>query len=106
MNWSQDELLERPIFRKLMTMKRYTKIKQYLHFVNNETHDAHTHPNPKLYKIYDVFTTLRENLEKCYTPWQDVCVDESLMLFKGRLGWIQFMPLKRKAVWSEVFPIM
>lgn len=55
MNWSKDELLERPIFRKLMTLKRYRKIKQYLHFVNNATHDAQTHPNPKLYKIYDVF---------------------------------------------------
>ena len=66
MNWSQDELLERPIFRKLMTMKRYSKIKQYLHFVANETHDAQTHPNPKLYKIYDVFMKLCEKLGKMY----------------------------------------
>ena len=58
MNWSHDELLERPIFRQLMTMKWYSKIKQYLHFVDNETHDAQTHPNPKLYKIYDVFMKL------------------------------------------------
>lgn len=68
MNWSQDELLERPIFQKLMTMKQYRKIKQYFHFVNNETRDAQTHPNPKLYKIYDVFMKLPEKFGKCYTP--------------------------------------
>ena len=34
-NWSKDELLERPIFRKLMSLKRFNKIKQYLHFTNN-----------------------------------------------------------------------
>lgn len=103
MNWSKDELLERPIFRKLMTMKRYSKIKQYLHFVNNETHDAQTHPNPKLYKIYDVFMTLCENLVKCYTPRQDVCIDESLMLFKGRLGWVQYIPMKRRRFGVKYF---
>ena len=85
-NWSKDELLERPIFQKLMTIKRYSKIKQYPHFVNNETRDAQAHPNPKLYKIYDEFMTLCEKLGKCYSPRQDVCIDESLMLFKGRLG--------------------
>ena len=65
MNWLKDELLETPIFRKLMTMKRYSTIKQYLHFVNNETHDAQTHLNPELYKIYDVFMTLCEKRGKC-----------------------------------------
>lgn len=103
MNWSHDELLERPIFRQLMTMERYSKIKQYLHFVDNETHDAQTHPNPKLYKIYDVFMTLCENFGKYYTPRQDVCIDESLMLFKGRLGWVQYIPLKRRRFGVKYF---
>lgn len=35
MNWSKDEVIERPIFWKLM--KRYSKIKHYLHYVDNET---------------------------------------------------------------------
>ena len=64
-NWSKDELLETPVFRKLMTMKQHSTIKQYLHFVNNETQDAQTHLNTELYKIYDVFMTLCEKLGKC-----------------------------------------
>ena len=30
-----------------------------------------------------------------YTPEQYVTIDESLMLYKGRLGWVQYIPLKR-----------
>ena len=26
---------------------------------------------------------------------KDICVDENLLLYKGRLSWIQYMPLKR-----------
>ena len=96
MNWSSDELLERPFFRKVMTLKRYNKIKQYLHFVDNDTYDEDTHPNPKLHKIYDVYTTLIEKFQKYYTPNQDISIDESLMLFKGRVGWVQYIPMKRR----------
>lgn len=65
MNWSEDELLERLISQKVMSLKSYSKIKQYLPFVNNETYDAETQPNLKLYKIYYVFMTLCENFVKC-----------------------------------------
>ena len=30
-----------------------------------------------------------------YTMERDVTIDESLILHKGRLGWIQYIPLKR-----------
>ena len=103
MNWSTDELLERPFFRKVMTLKRYNKIKQYLHFVDNETYDEDTHPNPKLHKIYDVYTTLIANFQKYYTPNQDISIDESLMLFKGRLGWVQYIPMKRRRFGVKYF---
>ncbi|GCC20239.1 hypothetical protein chiPu_0018819 [Chiloscyllium punctatum] len=103
MNWSKDELLERPIFRKLISLKRHNKLKQYLHFVNNETFDAETHPNPKLYKVYDVFMMFSENFMKCYTPNQDLSIDKSLMQFKGRLGWVQYISLKRRRFGVKYF---
>ena len=30
-----------------------------------------------------------------YTPEANIAIDESLMLYKGRLGWVQYLPLKR-----------
>ena len=103
MNWSKDELYERPIFQKLMSLKRWRKIKQYMHFTNNESFDPDTHPNSKLYKIYEVNSLFTENIIKCYTPNQDLSIDESLMLFKGRLGWVQYIPLKRSRFGVKYF---
>ncbi|KAG8225466.1 hypothetical protein J437_LFUL004467 [Ladona fulva] len=30
-----------------------------------------------------------------YTPERDITINESLMLYKGQLGWVQYIPLKR-----------
>ncbi|GFU35172.1 piggyBac transposable element-derived protein 4 [Trichonephila clavipes] len=40
-----------------------------------------------------VYLTIR--FKEVVTPDRDVTIDESLMLFKERLGWKQYMPLKR-----------
>lgn len=40
---------------------------------------------------------------KCYVPRQDVSIDESLMLFKGRLGWVQYIPMKRRRFGVKYF---
>ena len=37
------------------------------------------------------------------TPEQGVTIDESLMLFKGGLGWKQFIPLKRSRFGVKCF---
>lgn len=93
--WSTDELIVTPFFRSVMSYKRFSKLKQYLHFADNENYDPATHENPKLNKIFPVFQILNEKFKNLYTPMRDVTIDESLLLFKGRLGWIQYIPLKR-----------
>ena len=95
MQWSKHHLLQQPIYGSIMPLKRYLKIKQYLHFVDNQTYDEENHPNPKLHKIYDVYSMLQEKFQSVYTPERDVSIDESLMLYKGRLGWVQYIPMKR-----------
>ena len=95
MYWSKHPLLETPIYAKTMPFRRYKKIRQYLHFSNNDTFDPETHPHPKLNNIYEVYCHLENKFRTLYLPDRDVAIDESLMLYKGRLGWIQYMPLKR-----------
>ena len=95
MYWSKDQMVETPFFQKIMSDKRFCKIKQYLHFADNEEFDPGTHPNPKLNKIWPVCCKFLENCQSLYTPSQDVTIDESLMMYKGRLGWVQYIPLKR-----------
>ena len=53
MHWSKDPLFEMPIYRSVMPFSRYKKIRQCLHFSNNEIYDKTetTHPtNPKYWE--------------------------------------------------------
>lgn len=77
-----------------MTGKRFERIKQYLHFSNNNDFDPNN-PCPKLNKIWDVYENLNNKFKILITPEKLVTLDESLLLYKGRLGWVQYIPLKR-----------
>lgn len=103
MFWSKKTCLETPFFRNVMSYDRFQMIRKYLHFVNNEEVDLETHPNAKLHKIWPIFQFLNAKFCSLYIPDRDVTVDESLMLYKGRLGWIQYMPLKRSRFGIKTF---
>ncbi|GFV10272.1 piggyBac transposable element-derived protein 4 [Trichonephila clavipes] len=78
-----------------MSYRRFNLIYRFLHFSDNETFVTETHECPKLSKIWPVLKYLTIRFKEVVTPDRDVTNDESLMLFKGRLGWKQYMPLKR-----------
>ncbi|KAJ8333480.1 hypothetical protein SKAU_G00414880 [Synaphobranchus kaupii] len=48
-----------------------------------------------LNKIRNVFNALTSAFKRSFIPYKDLCVDESLMLWKGRLGFRQYIPSKR-----------
>ncbi|XP_023230290.1 piggyBac transposable element-derived protein 4-like [Centruroides sculpturatus] len=95
MYWSRNELFLTPSFSKLMTKKKFLTIKKYLHFADTDTFDPETHPNPKLNKIWPLIEHLNFKFSTLYTPEEDITVDESLLLFKGRLSWKQYIRSKR-----------
>ena len=49
--------------------------------------------NP-LFKIHPFMDLLIENFQKSYIPSRELSLDESMIGFKGRLGFIQYMPKK------------
>ncbi|KAG8239694.1 hypothetical protein J437_LFUL019172 [Ladona fulva] len=86
-----------------MSYRRFANIRQYLHFSNNEEYDPLSHPNPKLNKIWPIYQMLEDKFSKLYTPERDLTVDESLLLYKGRLGWRQYIPQKRARFGIKTF---
>lgn len=75
-----------------------------LHFVNNEiVTDLWGHPQPKLYKIWPFFSRLVEQYRAAYIPERDILIDESLMLFNARLGWVKFHSAQESPVWNQIF---
>ncbi|CAF1542567.1 unnamed protein product [Adineta ricciae] len=89
MYFTTDELLATPIFNKIMTAGRFQILLKMLHFETNQD------VNNKLKKISPVVEALRPSFKRLYKPRRFLNVDESLHLYKGRLSWKQYIPLKR-----------
>jgi hypothetical protein len=88
--WIKDKLLRSDIFGELITRDRYFKLLQMLYF----TDDAR-HTSDRLYKIRNVVEILRKAFNELFQPYQRLCVDESLLLYKWRLFFKQYIPSKR-----------
>ena len=41
--------------------------------------------NNRLWKIRDIFENLNDKFTRYFSPFQKLCIDESLVMFKGRL---------------------
>ena len=97
--WSTDSLLATPIFSQYFTRNRYQDILRYMHFANNEN-IFHT---DRLGKIKPIVDQLKRKFASCMNPTQNLCVDESLVLWKGRLGFKQYIPTRRHRFGIKLF---
>ncbi|XP_015437624.1 PREDICTED: piggyBac transposable element-derived protein 4-like [Dufourea novaeangliae] len=91
MYWSTDPLYNFPLVRQAMNRKKFLEVQKYLHLSDIDNEDN----NDKACKIRPVIDMLVQRFQKAYRPGQYVVVDESLMLWKGRLSFKQFIPSKR-----------
>ncbi|KAM9296650.1 piggyBac transposable element-derived protein 4-like [Gastrophryne carolinensis] len=100
--WTTNKLLATPFFGTIMSECRFSLIMKNLHFTNNEEFDEATHPAPKLKKIWEVYQMILKIFQQSYVPDRDISIDESLMAYKGRLSWIQFIASKRARLLSNL----
>ena len=80
-------------FGKVMPRDRFLIIWhwQYLHLADN----APQGDNPdKLAKLRPMPTHLNHVFKENYMPYRDVSINESMVKFKGRLGFRQYLPAK------------
>ncbi|XP_046588357.1 piggyBac transposable element-derived protein 4-like [Neodiprion virginianus] len=99
--WSTDELLRTESFPRIMTKDRYKSLLQMLHFHdNNETTNQDV-----LIKIRSIIDKLRNSFSRAFYPYKYLCIDESLLLFKGRCFFKQYIPSKRSRFGIKSFVI-
>jgi hypothetical protein len=98
-DWSTDPLLSTPIFTRLMKRDRFFFIMKISHFCDN----ALPHNGDKLYKLRYVVDYLRNKFREIFSPFEKLCIDESLVLFKGRLSFRQYIPSKRHRFGVKLF---
>ncbi|CAJ0965480.1 unnamed protein product [Ranitomeya imitator] len=100
--WSTDILYQTPIYGMVMIRKRFEAIHKFLHFRDNTDILPRDDPNfDRLFKIRPVIEHFSNKFAEVYIPQREICVDESLIHFKGRLQFRQYLPSKR-ASWKEV----
>ena len=90
MYWSVDEVDATPHFGKTMPRNRFQIIWRFLHFNNNASQDA----SDKMYKVRPVLDYIVEKFKEMYQPGQNICIDEGMMQWRGRLSFRVYNPQK------------
>lgn len=97
--WSTDPLLMSPIFNKILSRDKYLLILRMLHFCNNENQIS----GDRLFKLDVVLDEIRANFNAGMVPFQNLLIDESLVLWKERLSFKQFIKSKRHRFGIKLF---
>ena len=104
MYWSTDILYSTPLFAQTMTRLRFRLLLRFLHFNDNTMEPDRNDPQrDRLFKVRPLLDHLNEQFQNVYTPERDISIDESLVLWKGRLIFKQYIPLKRARFGIKVF---
>ncbi|KAK9685450.1 Transposase IS4 [Popillia japonica] len=98
--WTSKVLYKNQV-SKVMSRNRFELLLANWHFSNNE--DAET--TDRLYKISPLTTLMVRDFKKYFTPKQDICIDETLVPFRGRLSFLQFIKDKRHKFGIKLFKL-
>jgi len=92
--WSTYWLTKTP-FNNIMSRNRYQLLSSFLHFNNNENQIARGEPgyNP-LFKVQPLLDIVDPLYESVYVPGRNLSIDESIVKFKGRVFFRQYLPAK------------
>lgn len=97
--WTKNMPTATPAFADMMPQDRFFALLRHLHFIDNREHV----PGNKLQKIKWVVDHLRNKFTSSLKPFQNLCVDESLLLWRGRLAFRQYIPQKRNRFGLKFF---
>ena len=84
MYYTTDTLFSTPGLKLYMSYNKFKLIDKFLHFVDDEELGDNY---PRAAKIQPVWDYVNSKFSMLYTPKQDIAIDESLLLWKGRLTW-------------------
>ena len=104
--WSGDVLYQTPLYSMVMTRPRFEAIRKCLHYSDNAACPPRGDPAyDRLYKIRPVIDHFGAKFMEAYVPGREVAVDESLVAFKGRLSFRQYIPTKRARYGVKLYKI-
>ena len=89
------------VCRSTMTRDRFESILCNLHFCNNNDHDS----RDRLFKISSILNSFNLTSSSVFTPGRDVAIDESMVPFRGRIYFKQYIPNKKHKFGIKLFKL-
>jgi len=105
MYWSTDVVYKTSIFGDTMARDCFLLLLCFLHFADNDLLDVNDPNRDRLHKIRTFVNLIRARCAQVYSPSKDLYVDESLVLFKGRIAFKQFIRTKRARFGIKLFEL-
>ncbi|XP_014768564.1 piggyBac transposable element-derived protein 4-like [Octopus bimaculoides] len=97
--WNLFPATSTPFFPEMMPRDLFLALLRHLHFNSSEIHDD------RLHKIHPIVDEVAEYFRTVYVPTQDICMDESLWKFKGRLRFKQYYPTEHACFGMKVYKV-
>jgi len=93
--WSLDIFMGNEGIKRVIPKNRFKEISQFLHLNDTSQEPARGEANfDRLYKCRPSLTTVLRNVQRCHLPTKNICVDDGMIAFKGRLSVHQYLPPK------------
>ena len=91
-------------FGEIMARNRFMQLYRFLHVADNDKFVPRgDNGYDPLFKIRLFLDILSKQFRNIYKPGQDICIDESLIPYKGRIYFRQFIPSKRARFGVKAF---
>ena len=97
--WRIDPLIQTPMFGKYMTRDRFLLLLSFLYFADSENRNT----GDRIWEVREILSMFLSRYKKYFYPFQKMVVDESLLLYKGRLIFKQYIPSKRRRFGIKLF---
>ena len=97
--WTNDPMFSTPIFSQLMSRTRFDQIRSMVHYSDPINFD----PYDSMKKLRVMIDDLGAKFADVYTPEKNLCIDEYLSLWKGRLPFKIYIPSKRERYGIKIY---
>ena len=87
--WSKDILYESTLWSSVMSRYRFQLLPCFFHFADNSVES-----DDRLHKIR-ILNHFNGLMKRIYVPEKNICIDESMMLWRGRLSFRQYIKNKK-----------
>ena len=93
---SRNKILYTEVVANVMSRNEFYRLFSALHLSDDKKQSllSKTSKEYKLFKVFDLMRLLKRNFQENYVLGTNVCIDESMIKFKGRSSLNQYLPSK------------